>query len=172
MEIGINFTGAMLDSLIGMVERGPLEDGDVPSKAGRDELIRLGLAVRVVVKGEDGYTGATYAGRDAYTRLHGADTVREAMDARKRAREEARAKEAFPVLGAHKYAGCPAQVRKSELNEDWAQKIHGQTLGQLARRGGLSPAEILVNIERRPYSAFGQITAQAALEAVFRIALA
>ena len=58
--------GAQLDTLIGLVERGPLWDGDVPSKSGRDDLIDMGLAVRVVAKGADGYTAATYKGRDAY----------------------------------------------------------------------------------------------------------
>lgn len=59
-------TGAEIDTLVTLVEHGPLWDGDVPSKAGRDDLIARGLAVRVVVKGTDGHTAATYAGRDAY----------------------------------------------------------------------------------------------------------
>lgn len=76
-------TGAEKDTLIALVERGPLWDGDVPSKTGRDALIAQGLAVRVVVKGEDGWQAATYAGRDAYKALYPgpdgpADTIREA----------------------------------------------------------------------------------------------
>jgi hypothetical protein len=82
MEIS-KMTGAMIDTLIALVERGPLEDGDVPSKSGRNDLIDAGLAVRVVVNGEDGYTAATYAGRDVYTRRYGGDTVREATAIRK-----------------------------------------------------------------------------------------
>ena len=75
--------GAELDTLIALVEHGPLWDGDVPSKAGRDALIAQGLAVRVVVKGEDGWQAATYAGRDAYkAHFSGpdgqADTIKEA----------------------------------------------------------------------------------------------
>ena len=72
------------DTLVALVEGGPLWDGDVPSKSQRDELIRKGLAVRIVHCGEDGYTAATYAGRDAYkahfgTSLGGkADTIKEA----------------------------------------------------------------------------------------------
>ena len=62
----MNLTGAMVDSLVALVERGPLGDRDVPSKVGRDELISSGLAVRVIVKGEDGYTAATHEGSDAY----------------------------------------------------------------------------------------------------------
>ena len=76
--------GAEIDTLVALVEHGPLFDGDVPSKSGRDDLIAKGLAARVLVKGEDGYTAATYRGRDAYkehfgTSLGGvADTVAEA----------------------------------------------------------------------------------------------
>jgi hypothetical protein len=76
--------GACIDTLVALVEQGPLWDGDVPSKSGRDELIDQGLAQRVIVKGEDGYTAATYAGCDAYKdRFRGPggevpDTVREA----------------------------------------------------------------------------------------------
>lgn len=76
-------TGAENDTLIALVEQGPLWDGDVPSKVGRDALIAQGLAVRVVVKGEDGWQAATYAGRDAYKALYpgpdgAADTIKEA----------------------------------------------------------------------------------------------
>ncbi len=68
--------GAELDTLIALVEQGPLWDGDLPSKTGRDCLIERGLAVRVVVKGEDGWQAATYAG---YPGPDGpADTIREA----------------------------------------------------------------------------------------------
>ena len=76
-------TGAEKDTLIALVEQGPLWDGDVPSKHGRDLLLEQGLAVRVVVKGEDGWQAATYAGRDAYKSLFpgpdgAADTIKEA----------------------------------------------------------------------------------------------
>ncbi len=77
-------SGACIDTLVALVENGPLLDGDVPSKAGRNDLIEMGLAVRVVVKLEDGFTAATYAGRDVYKQLFGtslggdADTMAEA----------------------------------------------------------------------------------------------
>lgn len=78
------FSGAEIDTLIALVEHGPLWDGDVPSKCGRDDLIKDGLAVRILVNSEDGYTAATYRGRDAYKERYGtslggvADTVAEA----------------------------------------------------------------------------------------------
>lgn len=81
-------TGAEIDTLVALVENGPLWDGDVPSKRGRDDLIAKGLAIRVVVRGEDGHTAATYAGRDAYKAHFGtamggvADTVQEAKASR------------------------------------------------------------------------------------------
>lgn len=81
-------TGAEIDTLVALVEHGPLWDGDVPSKIGRDSLIDAGLAVRVVVAGQDGYTAATYRGRDAYkehfgtTLGGGAGTLAEARASR------------------------------------------------------------------------------------------
>lgn len=76
-------TGAEKDTLIALVEQGPLWDGDVPSKRGRDSLVQRGLAAKVIVKGEDGWQAATYAGRDAYKALYPgpdgpADTIKEA----------------------------------------------------------------------------------------------
>lgn len=76
-------TGAEKETLIALVECGPLWDGDVPSKSGRDGLLAQGLAVRIVVKGEDGWQAATYAGRDAYKAMYPgpdspADTIKEA----------------------------------------------------------------------------------------------
>ena len=75
--------GAELDTLVALVEQGPLWDGDVPSKSDRDALIGQGLAVRIVHKLEDGWTAATYAGRDVYRELYPgpdgpADTIRQA----------------------------------------------------------------------------------------------
>lgn len=43
---------------------------------------------------------------------------------------------------------CPKEIPDALLHEDWARNIHGQTLGRLNERGGLSPAEIIGNIER------------------------
>lgn len=83
-----NLTGAEKATLVALVESGPLWDGDVPSKTGRDALLEKGLAQRVVVRGEDGWQAATYAGRDAYRALYPgpdgpADTLREATANRK-----------------------------------------------------------------------------------------
>jgi hypothetical protein len=45
---------------LAQLANGPTYDGDVVGKCGRDELLDMGLAVRVCHKGEQGYTGATY----------------------------------------------------------------------------------------------------------------
>lgn len=90
---GLNLPGACIDTLVALVEEGPLWDGNVPSKRGRDELIDLGLAVRVVANTprdgwSDGYVAATYAGRDAYKAYFGqSDTMKEARSLRIARRE-------------------------------------------------------------------------------------
>jgi hypothetical protein len=50
------------DTLKALYAHGPLFDGDVPSKAGRDQLLTKEFAVKVVVKGEMGYNACTYRG--------------------------------------------------------------------------------------------------------------
>ena len=49
-----------------------------------------------------------------------------------------------------RYPLCPDTVPMAILSEEQAQRVHGQSLDQLARRGGLSPAEIMGNIQRMP----------------------
>lgn len=84
MSILSKFGGGAIDTLVALVERGPLWDGDVPSKRGRDELLAAGLATCIVVKGEDGYQAATLAGAVAYREHFGnADYIREATAFRK-----------------------------------------------------------------------------------------
>lgn len=60
------FTMTYRDALSQLVNCGPVEDGNVISKSYRDELITLGLAGRVVVKGQQGFTGANYDGWAVY----------------------------------------------------------------------------------------------------------
>jgi hypothetical protein len=92
-EIDSRYRGAAIDTLVALVERGPLEDGDVPSKTGRNILCELGLASKVVVKGQDGYQAATYEGAEAYREHFGnADYIREATAFRKAARAISSAK--------------------------------------------------------------------------------
>lgn len=48
---------------------GPLDAGDLPSKAQRDWLMEHGYCAHIVVKGEDGYYACTGLGRDLYKLL-------------------------------------------------------------------------------------------------------
>jgi hypothetical protein len=55
------------DTLICLCKHGATWDGDVPSKAGRDELLKEGLAAKVVVAAnQQGYQAATYRGSRVY----------------------------------------------------------------------------------------------------------
>lgn len=54
----------------------------------------------------------------------------------------------FPVLGFSKYEGCPAYVKWNDLDNSWALQVHSQTLERLAERGGLSPEEIVYNLNK------------------------
>ena len=42
----IDLSGAAIEVLHGLFFEGPMYDGDVPSKSGRDELVTFGLALR------------------------------------------------------------------------------------------------------------------------------
>jgi hypothetical protein len=105
---GITLDGGMLDTLIALVERGPLEDGDIPSKVGRTDLIELGLVSKAVVGGEEGYQVATYAGSSWYRSYFGGDTIKEAMEKRKAKRTAAKPKMITYSLRAE----CPADVAR------------------------------------------------------------
>ncbi len=81
-----NRVGA-LDTLIALVESGPVWDGDLPSKTGRDALIEWGLAVRTVVNGEEGYQVATPQGIEAFCYRYGTEYLSDAIKARKALRD-------------------------------------------------------------------------------------
>lgn len=53
----MTLTGAARDVFWSLFRYGPSHDGDVPSKAGRDQLVELGLAAR-----HDGYNWLTNDG--------------------------------------------------------------------------------------------------------------
>lgn len=59
-------TSGQRDMLSQLVKDGPVEDGSVIAKSYRDDLLEYELANRVVVKGEQGFTGANYGGWDVY----------------------------------------------------------------------------------------------------------
>lgn len=62
-----SLSGAGMDTLVCLCKHGPTWDGDVPSKAGRNELLEKGLAAKIVLKNsEQGYQAATYLGSYVY----------------------------------------------------------------------------------------------------------
>ena len=62
-SVAMELSSAEEDTLNACHSRGPLEDGDVPSKSARDSLLDKGFVAKVIVKGEDGYNACTYKGR-------------------------------------------------------------------------------------------------------------
>lgn len=54
------------DCIISSWMKGPLFDGDIPSKSSRDTLVSEKFMAKVVVKGQDGYNACTYLGQRAY----------------------------------------------------------------------------------------------------------
>ena len=59
-------TGAEIDTLVALVERGPLRDGGLPSKVGRNGLLALGYAAQVVIDQDYMYYAATNKGLEWY----------------------------------------------------------------------------------------------------------
>ena len=47
-------TSAMTETLDKIASEGPVEDGDIPSKSGRDKLADMGMVDRVAIKGLHG----------------------------------------------------------------------------------------------------------------------
>ena len=62
--------GACIDTLRKLM-KGPVQDGDLPSKVGRNILLEVGLAVQICVNFESGYTAATNAAHMVFH--HGRD---------------------------------------------------------------------------------------------------
>lgn len=49
-----------------LLHTGPVWDGNIVSKSSRDSLIGYKLAVRCCCYGEDGYTAASYTGKNVF----------------------------------------------------------------------------------------------------------
>jgi hypothetical protein len=62
---------------------------------------------------------------------------------------------AFPIMRPFgidtKGRGMPRLIDGSCLSEEWAQRNHGHSVDELARRGGLDLTEVAAIIERRPW---------------------
>lgn len=62
VEIRLTMPSGQRAELAHLIKNGPVHDGDVMSKAHIGDLLRWGLAAKVMVKGQWGYTAATYRG--------------------------------------------------------------------------------------------------------------
>jgi hypothetical protein len=78
-----NRSGFCFDTLCALIERGPVWDGNIPSKSGRNALIERGYAVRIINNGEEGFTAATPMGMQLYINHVGGKTLQEAIARRK-----------------------------------------------------------------------------------------
>lgn len=61
----------MRDCIRACYRRGPLDDGDIPSKESRDKLVELGYLAKVVVRGSEGKNACTGLGAAAYRLIIG-----------------------------------------------------------------------------------------------------
>ena len=75
-------TGAEIDTLVALVERGPLRAGGLPSKVGRDGLLALGFAAEVVIDKDYWFYAATPKGLEWYLARYKATNIRDARDTR------------------------------------------------------------------------------------------
>ncbi len=62
MDIAVSLSSAAVETLRAAFKDGPLFDGDVPSKCGRDELLEHGLVAMVINEGGWGFNACTYKG--------------------------------------------------------------------------------------------------------------
>lgn len=80
-------------------------------------------------------------------------------------------REKFPVLRTRAYRAldyCPKYVYRDQLNEEQAIINHSQSLATLASRGGLTPLELVANIEKKAYLEISY-TASEAIEQITKI---
>ena len=78
-------TGGEIDTLVALIERGPLRDGDIPAKAGRDGLHTLQYVAQVVINRDSYFWVATTKGLEWYLERYKADNIEDARFNRIRA---------------------------------------------------------------------------------------
>ncbi len=62
-------------------------------------------------------------------------------------------------------------ISTSLLDEEWATRVHGQTLDRLAERGGMSHEEIVANVEMLHCSEIRTVCKYHALKVVEKLAI-
>ena len=76
-------TGAELDTLVSIVENGPLSIGDLPSKVGMAGLLELGFIAEVVMNQNYWYYAATPKGLARYLYEYRENSITNAIVVRK-----------------------------------------------------------------------------------------
>lgn len=74
-----NRDGWCFDTLFALLNRGPLESGDIPSKGGVRDLITRSYAVQVVLKDDVFGYAATPLGRDVFCQYYGVSNLSSAF---------------------------------------------------------------------------------------------
>jgi hypothetical protein len=64
----------------------------------------------------------------------------------------------------------PLAIPFALLNEEWAQRNHGQSLARLAERGGLGPCEALAIVKRERWGQYRHLTQAEVLTALLAAA--
>ena len=75
----------------------------------------------------------------------------------------------FPVLDASRF-GCPPSIPWERLSEEWAQRLHGQSLERLALGGGLDPFEIAANVHKLTPDEADSVSEEQCIEIVKELA--
>ena len=75
----MELSGAEIDTLVALIERGPLRDGGLPSKVGRNELLAKGFAAEVVIDRDYYFYAATAKGLEWYLDRYKATNISDAI---------------------------------------------------------------------------------------------
>ena len=67
------------------------------------------------------------------------------------------------------YPDFPQEFPDSWFNEEWAFKVHNQTLARLNERGGLDPREMICNIEHLNTQQYRQLTLDEAVKKLLKM---
>lgn len=68
-----------VDTLVALIENGPVDDGNIPSKLGRNVLIQHGYASYVIINRKEAGAVATYKGALLYRQLLNCDYLEDAI---------------------------------------------------------------------------------------------
>lgn len=71
-------TGAEIDTLVSLVERGPLQPGGIPSKVGLNGLLTAKFSVQVVIDQDVSSYAATMTGLEWYLQHYQAENIKDA----------------------------------------------------------------------------------------------